>query len=122
MFIMDGEELLGAKQNRVANLTILAAAHRTTVIPVSCVEQGRWSDGGTEFTVADRTQFSRGRARRMASVHASMSTSGSRRSDQAQVWESIRDKADLLDARSRTGAMSAIFVSDQLTALLFPSS
>ena len=38
----DGEELLGAKQNRILNLTILAPAGKITVIPVSCVEAGRW--------------------------------------------------------------------------------
>ncbi|MBT8446990.1 MAG: hypothetical protein KJO38_07570, partial [Gammaproteobacteria bacterium] len=42
VLIMDGEQLIGAKQNRVANLTLLLPAGKTTVIPVSCVEQGRW--------------------------------------------------------------------------------
>src|SRR5437764_1494409 len=37
VLLLDGEELLGAKQNRVVNLTILAPPARTTVIPVSCV-------------------------------------------------------------------------------------
>ena len=36
VLLVDGEELVGAKQNRVLNLTILAPAHRTTMIPVSC--------------------------------------------------------------------------------------
>ena len=35
VLVLDGEELIGAKQNRIANLTILAAAESRTVIPVS---------------------------------------------------------------------------------------
>ena len=43
VLILDGEELVGAKQNRIVNTTILIPAKETVLIPVSCVEQGRWS-------------------------------------------------------------------------------
>ena len=33
VLLLDGEELVGAKQNRVVNLTIMAPPQRTTVIP-----------------------------------------------------------------------------------------
>lgn len=42
VLIFDGQELVGAKQNRIANATILVGVGKT-VLPVSCVEQGRWS-------------------------------------------------------------------------------
>ena len=39
VLIFDGEELVGAKQNRIANATILVGVGKT-VLPVSCVEAG----------------------------------------------------------------------------------
>ena len=41
ILILDGEELVGTKQNRIVNTTLLIAGKDTVVIPVSCVEQGR---------------------------------------------------------------------------------
>ena len=43
VLLYDGEELVGAKQNRILNVTVLVGAGATLPIPVSCVEQGRWS-------------------------------------------------------------------------------
>ena len=43
LLLLDGEELVGAKQNRIVNLTILVAAGQSLHIPVSCVEAGRWA-------------------------------------------------------------------------------
>ncbi len=42
VFLMDGQELVGAKQNRILNTDVLVPASSTLKIPVSCVEQGRW--------------------------------------------------------------------------------
>ena len=35
VFILDGEEITEAKQNRMVNATILVAAERKTAVPVS---------------------------------------------------------------------------------------
>ena len=109
VLIVDGEELVGAKQNRVANLTMLIPANGTTIIPVSCVEVGRWAYSRRDFDVSDRVQNARGRAEKLGSVRRSIRSSGSRRSDQGQVWESIAQEAAALHAESPTGAMGEMF-------------
>jgi hypothetical protein len=109
VFILDGEELLGAKQNRIVNLSILVPAKKTLTIPVSCVEAGRWRSRSRAFTAAPRTQYAAGRAKRMAQVTASMQLSGERFSDQAEVWADIAEKSARLSADSPTGAMEEIF-------------
>lgn len=109
VLIVDGEELVGAKQNRVANISVLLPARHETIIPVSCVEQGRWGYTSDEFSVTGNLQFARGRAEKLASVHRSMRATGTRQSDQSRVWRSIREKAEVMDARSPTSAMGSIF-------------
>ena len=111
VLLVDGEELVGAKQNRVLNLTILAPAQRTTVIPVSCVEVGRWSMSTADLKTADYMMYPLGRGERLAQVTRSMPTNGTRKSDQGAVWNNIAAKAMRLKASSLTGAMSAIFES-----------
>ena len=109
VLIVDGEELVGAKQNRTANLTVLVPARTTIVLPVSCVEAGRWSDRSGGVVASDRAHFARGRASRVASVSCAMESSGSRRSDQARVWRDIDRVACCLEAPSPTRAMGAVF-------------
>jgi len=49
VLIVDGTELVGAKQNRIVNASFLIPPESVTRIPVSCVEQGRWGYKGREF-------------------------------------------------------------------------
>ncbi len=109
VLLLDGEELVGAKQNRILNLTVLAPAHKTIVIPVSCVEAGRWQAESAEFMSADRAHFAAGRARKSAQVSASLRSDGSRRSDQSEVWNDISERAARMDARSDTSAAAALY-------------
>ena len=84
VLLLDGEELVGARQNRVLNITILVGGHKNIVIPVSCVEHGRWRYNSDEFASADRALFSKARGKKMRQVSASMRESGTRRSDQGE--------------------------------------
>lgn len=111
VFLLDGEQLIGAKQNRTVNLTLLIAAGAKTEIPVSCVEAGRWSRRSRHFRGSRNMQYARVRREKMAHVHHNMRNSGSRRSDQGAVWKNINEKRAAFRAHAPTAAMEDIYES-----------
>ncbi|MEJ5368448.1 MAG: DUF6569 family protein [Bryobacteraceae bacterium] len=109
VLLVAGEELVGAKQNRMVNLTILAPAKSKIVIPVSCVEAGRWRSVSSRFAPADHLVFSRLRAQSAAYVTENLRREGRRHTRQHLVWDSIAERCRLFEAESGTGAVDAIF-------------
>ena len=113
MLILDGEELVGAKQNRIVNLTILVAAQQTLHIPVSCVEAGRWARRSREFAAAGRAHYATGRARKLEQVSYAMRETGLREADQRDVWQDIDAKSRRMKAGSATHAAAAMYERSQ---------
>jgi hypothetical protein len=114
VLIIDGEELLGARQNRIANLTILAPGKQTIPIPVSCVERGRWgyqsdSSAGREFTESPDVMFHQARAQKMKDVSHSLFVYGARMSDQGAVWNAIGNISSRLRSNSPTHAIRDVY-------------
>jgi hypothetical protein len=109
VLILDGEELVGAKQNRIVNTTILIAGRDTVVIPVSCVEQGRWSYDSEKFSSQQRVMSPKMRAGKSDQVRFSLKMSGNFTADQGAIWNDITEKAERLDAESPSSAMSEIY-------------
>jgi hypothetical protein len=112
VLLFDGEELVGAKQNRALNLTILAPAKQVIVIPVSCVEAGRWHAESNTFQPTEHVMYSRARAAKGTQVSVSMATGDSRRSDQTAIWDEIASKLERLATASPTQAMNAMYDSE----------
>src|SRR5690242_11481677 len=69
VLLIDGEELAGAKQNRVLNTSILLKEVSETKIPVSCTEQGRWAYASKAFSESGHVMAYRSRSRKTSSVH-----------------------------------------------------
>jgi len=109
VLLLDGEELIGAKQNRIVNLTILVPPRTRLPLPVSCVEAGRWAHRSRSFAAAGRTHYAAGRARKVAQVSYCMAVSGSRRADQGAIWDDIDEKAARMAAESETRAAAAMY-------------
>jgi hypothetical protein len=111
VLLLDGEELMGAKQNRVLNTTILLKPQSETIIPVSCTERGRWSYKSPVFGESGHMMKASSKYKKMLSVHDSLMAKKLYLSDQQQVWDEIEQLSNKVGVHSSTGAMRDIYES-----------
>jgi hypothetical protein len=109
VLLVDGEELIGAKQNRVLNVTVMAPPGATIEVPVSCVEAGRWHYTSMKFRDALWLMEPSGRTRKMRDVTGSLRRNGSRAGNQREVWNHIAEVASELSVHSPTSAQEAFY-------------
>jgi len=109
VLLVDGEELAGAKQNRVLNSSILLKERSETTIPVSCTEQGRWAYASQAFSESGNVMAYKSRSRKTRSVQRSLEASEGHKSDQGEVWHSIAELQVNACAPSPTSAMSDVY-------------
>ncbi|HZD44093.1 MAG TPA: DUF6569 family protein [Methanomicrobiales archaeon] len=109
ILLLDGEELMGAKQNRVLNTTILVPPRAAMAIPVTCTEHGRWSYTSRTFADSDVLMASQIRRKKAQAVSDSLRNQRSYASDQAQVWNEIHMMSAKMKVASPTGAMKDAF-------------
>ncbi len=106
VLLYDGEELVGAKQNRILNVTVLVPARSKLRIPVSCVEQGRWAARSVAFTPATHMADPELRRRKNERIAAAPLARGDA---QHEVWNAISEKAARLGTNSPTSAHADTF-------------
>jgi hypothetical protein len=111
ILILDGEELIGAKQNRVVNTTIVVPAASSVTTPVSCVEQGRWRYNSKSFSTSDSFLYPSLRTQKHRDVTASLRSGSGVHADQGKIWDDIMHKSARLDVTSDTMSMSDIYES-----------
>lgn len=109
VLVLEGEQLIGCKQNRVVNLTILAPAKATLEIPVSCVEQGRWSYDSDAFVPSHDFTYPSLRVRKSEQVSAAMAQHLGPASDQGAIWANLARKTSRMGSDSRSSAMAGIY-------------
>ena len=102
IIILDGEEVVGGKQNRIINTTLVILARMSVKIPVSCIQAGRWQHQRAYFDSAGSLFRARSRAVQKATVSASVRESGGFRSDQSAVWDEVSETLGELGVQSST--------------------
>jgi hypothetical protein len=111
VLFLEGEELIGAKQNRILNTSVLVAAHSKVKIPVSCVEAGRWAYSSKFFGSSGSHSPSKLRYALKSSVSKSVREKRGHVSDQREVWAEVARQQSVLGASSGTTAMSDTFIA-----------
>jgi hypothetical protein len=111
LVVLAGETIVGGRQARVINVSVWPPPRKTTPIPVSCLEAGRWDAGrhfqpGRPVDVDFRAKVARtvGRGGRGHS-HAFAA-------DQGAVWHEIATREELAARRSPTAALHDLYESE----------
>ncbi|MBI4616621.1 MAG: hypothetical protein HY720_23625 [Planctomycetes bacterium] len=105
LLLVEGEEIRGAKQNRILNTSAFLEKESETVIPVSCVEKGRWRYESATFAKGSRAPSSLLYAMK-SSVTRSLRSEASYRSDQWAVWNETADCLSAAGTSSPTDSLS----------------
>ena len=112
ILLMDGEELVGAKQNRILNTSILIGPRMVAEIPVSCVEEGRWTSGATTFHSGGTQLFASARQSNNENVthNYDRAPSAGAVSNQSQIWDQVAAKRAKLKVTGPSSAMHDAYV------------
>lgn len=119
VLVMDGEQLIGAKQNRILNTTVMIAARSKVTIPVSCVEQGRWHFAGVkEMRDSMSPLYAKVRASKSQQVTDNLRSRKVYSSNQGAIWSDIAGRLESDGIPAPTLAMNDHYASrgDELAA------
>ncbi len=111
VLILEGEELVGAKQNRIVNSTFLIGGKTEVVIPVSCVEQGRWRYESNEFGTGKKMMHASLRRSHQEDVKFSLQSGRGYGSNQGRIWQDIAEKSTRMNVSTSTRAMGDMYES-----------
>jgi hypothetical protein len=107
VFVMAGEMLRGGQQDRIASDDLIIPAKSEIVIPVFCVEHGRWTGRGAGFSVGH-------------SVGGAGVRGAARAGGQSAVWSSVAESQRRLRAPSATGALRSVHDSEEVRERMKP--
>jgi hypothetical protein len=103
VLLLDGQEVLGAKQHRIFDGSFLVAPGARAIVSVCCIERGRWDGSRHREAFESASRFADPRVRAAQRSTRGMRADGTMRSDQSTVWKSI----DGLMERTQTFSMTS---------------
>ncbi len=106
---LEGEPLIGGKQDRILNTTFVIDGPKDTIVPVSCIERGRWSYSSERFSSSSYHSYYSSRSYLSRSLSSSLRSSSGYLSDQPGVWRDIAFSLSASGTTSRTDRMADLF-------------
>lgn len=112
VLLIDGQELVGARQNRIMNTDVLVGAHTKLGIPVSCVESGRWKYRTPAFSSGVHAHRSC-RASSSTRIYCALKARLGHLADQPKVWQGVDELMYRLCTKSATFAVSDVYAQQK---------
>lgn len=113
VLIVVGEELVGAKQNRILNTSLLVPAQSNLEVPVSCVEQGRWAYTSRVFNESSRFGHSTLRMTQTKNVTKNLRTRHVHDASQGEVWSEVTRKISSHRSTSSTASLHDVYTQTE---------
>ena len=102
LFIIDGEVILGAKQNRISQRSVILEPFSETILPVYCIERGRWQYRARRDFASSK--YSAGPKMRAAK---NLNMDESHRA-QSEVWDSVSEYSAKINEFSQTDDLNEL--------------
>ena len=109
ILVVDGEEIVGGRQNRIVNKSFLIAAGTAIDLPVTCVEHGRWHETAPRFSSGESAPASLRNEKFDAVTRESERVPGQAVADQGAIWEGVAAREAASGSHSPSGALHAIY-------------
>jgi hypothetical protein len=109
VFLMAGELLLGCKQDRVLNTSIMVPETSQISVPVACVEAGRWDYRSRSFRSAGSSSHSHLRTMMSRQAYEHYQSCGVPGSDQTAIWGEVARKLGRMGSSSPSDALRDMF-------------
>lgn len=116
IIICEGEIVKGGRQNRVINVTMILDEESETIVPTSCVEQGRWSYTGGTSTNFDSVLYASPTLQEDLSKSVNINMRSSRESgnimycsNQSSTWSTVSHFSSSLGVSSNSQDYTKIY-------------
>ena len=100
--ILEGDTLVGCKQNRVVAHSVIVAPGTSVVVPVGCMEHGRWHHESRTFSVGDVKMSPHVRRHTVADVKQATLSGHGPTLNQGRLWQDVERELEATGAFSST--------------------